>query len=265
MGRPLSPTWRAGSPLGSPRGPEKGYQLQNTTRAQLRHPPVPGSLCLLRLRIQPHLSEALGVRLETRVRTRARLIRPGHGSGKKRKDHLGMGQNQTTRNWTAGFSPWFHLPGFHLGYLLLTHSHFKSWEGDLGNRCLIPGFCCDFGISMGVLCALHIRQIGLCWDCKVLVTHHCFQTQKLKAICPNGCQPFRATCLGNHTGCCQAPSWRSKGSKSRNLECRQYSHSSHHGLQPSHHLQITSSFHAYAKSAMQRFRLNGQAVISRDP
>ena len=25
--------------------------------------------------------------------------------------HLGMGQNQTTRNWTAGFGPWFHLPG----------------------------------------------------------------------------------------------------------------------------------------------------------
>ena len=23
----------------------------------------------------------------------------------------------------AGFSPWFHLPGFHFGYLFLTHSH----------------------------------------------------------------------------------------------------------------------------------------------
>ena len=23
-------------------------------------------------------------------------------------------------NKTAGFSPWFHLPGFHLGYLFLT-------------------------------------------------------------------------------------------------------------------------------------------------
>ena len=27
-----------------------------------------------------------------------------------------MGQNQTTRIWTAGFSPCFHLPGIHFGY-----------------------------------------------------------------------------------------------------------------------------------------------------
>ena len=25
--------------------------------------------------------------------------------------YLGMGQNLATRNWTAGFSPWLHLPG----------------------------------------------------------------------------------------------------------------------------------------------------------
>ena len=25
---------------------------------------------------------------------------------------MGMGQNYTTRNWTAGFGPCFHLPGF---------------------------------------------------------------------------------------------------------------------------------------------------------
>ena len=24
--------------------------------------------------------------------------------------HMGMGQNKLTRNWTAGFSLWFHLP-----------------------------------------------------------------------------------------------------------------------------------------------------------
>ena len=24
---------------------------------------------------------------------------------------------------TTGFSPWFHLPGFHFGYPFLTHSH----------------------------------------------------------------------------------------------------------------------------------------------
>ena len=35
-----------------------------------------------------------------------------------------MGQNETTRIWTAGFSPWFHLPGFHFGVtLLLTRTH----------------------------------------------------------------------------------------------------------------------------------------------
>ena len=31
--------------------------------------------------------------------------------------YMGMGQNKTTRG-TAGFSPSFHLPGFHLGYLV---------------------------------------------------------------------------------------------------------------------------------------------------
>ena len=35
-------------------------------------------------------------------------------------EDLGMGQNETTRIWTA-FSPWFHLPiGFHFGHLFLT-------------------------------------------------------------------------------------------------------------------------------------------------
>ena len=27
---------------------------------------------------------------------------------------------------TAGFSPWFHLPGFQFGYLFLTHSHIQG-------------------------------------------------------------------------------------------------------------------------------------------
>ena len=27
------------------------------------------------------------------------------------ENHLGMGQNTATRNWTAGFSLWFPLPG----------------------------------------------------------------------------------------------------------------------------------------------------------
>ena len=27
------------------------------------------------------------------------------------RQYMGVAQNQTTRNWTAGFTPWFHLPG----------------------------------------------------------------------------------------------------------------------------------------------------------
>ena len=33
---------------------------------------------------------------------------------------------------TAVFGPWFHLPGFHFGYLFLTHTHFMPcFPGDL--------------------------------------------------------------------------------------------------------------------------------------
>ena len=42
-------------------------------------------------------------------------------SKRKAVGQLGMGQNETTRNWTAGFGPCFHLPGFHFGHLFLTH------------------------------------------------------------------------------------------------------------------------------------------------
>ena len=39
--------------------------------------------------------------------------------------HLGMGQTQTTRIWTADVSPCFHVPGLHVGYIIcLIHSHF---------------------------------------------------------------------------------------------------------------------------------------------
>ena len=39
----------------------------------------------------------------------------------QRVPDMGMGQNEATRNWTAGFGPCFHLPGFHFGYPFLTH------------------------------------------------------------------------------------------------------------------------------------------------
>ena len=34
--------------------------------------------------------------------------------------------SKLTHHGTAGFGPWFHLLGFHLGYLFLTHSHISS-------------------------------------------------------------------------------------------------------------------------------------------
>ena len=37
---------------------------------------------------------------------------------------VGVGQT-STRNWTAGFGACGHVPGFHLGYLFLTHSQVR--------------------------------------------------------------------------------------------------------------------------------------------
>ena len=48
-----------------------------------------------------------------------RCVAPSHGCGSK-----------LSQEGTAGFSLWFHLPGFHFGYLFLTHSHMASWRGD---------------------------------------------------------------------------------------------------------------------------------------
>ena len=39
--------------------------------------------------------------------------------------------SQLNHQGTAGFSPWFHLPGFHLGHLFLTHSHRLSQTSSL--------------------------------------------------------------------------------------------------------------------------------------
>ena len=38
-----------------------------------------------------------------------------------RNAKMGMGQNKSHQG-TAGFGPCLHLPGFHFGYLFLTHS-----------------------------------------------------------------------------------------------------------------------------------------------
>ena len=39
-------------------------------------------------------------------------------------EQLAVGQNQTTRIWTTGLGPCFHLPGF-VGYLFLTRSQLR--------------------------------------------------------------------------------------------------------------------------------------------
>ena len=39
--------------------------------------------------------------------------------------HLGIG-SRLHHQGTAGFSAWFHFPGFHFGRLFLTHSHFLA-------------------------------------------------------------------------------------------------------------------------------------------
>ena len=36
---------------------------------------------------------------------------------------------------TTGFSPWFHLPGFHFGYLFLTSHIVESWNLPFQRRC----------------------------------------------------------------------------------------------------------------------------------
>ena len=55
------------------------------------------------------------------------------------RGRVGMGQKYTTRNWTAGSSPCFHLPEFQFGYLILTHSHEKKRIRFLGQKCMARG------------------------------------------------------------------------------------------------------------------------------
>ena len=38
---------------------------------------------------------------------------------------------------TAGFSPYFHLPGFHFRYIFLTHSHIKTRNHHSGERLFV--------------------------------------------------------------------------------------------------------------------------------
>ena len=53
---------------------------------------------------------------------------------------MGVGQNETTRKWTAGFGPCFHLPGFHVGYLFLTHSSMSRSKSKVGQMSRLTRF-----------------------------------------------------------------------------------------------------------------------------
>ena len=51
--------------------------------------------------------------------------------------HMGMDQSSTIRG--TGFSPCFHLAGFHVGYLFLTHGHINQPQ-IIHRRVLLIGF-----------------------------------------------------------------------------------------------------------------------------
>lgn len=49
-----------------------------------------------------------------------------------------VGQNDSTRKKTAGFSICVHLPGFHFGYVFLTRSHFEINQQIMWQRVFRP-------------------------------------------------------------------------------------------------------------------------------
>ena len=63
---------------------------------------------------------------------------------------MGVGQNCTTAN-PQGFVPFCHLPGFHFGYLWLTHGHVALPFAPF--RVLLPkalvAMICLFGLWWG--------------------------------------------------------------------------------------------------------------------
>ena len=66
----------------------------------------------------PHVQEdkaELSVDILGKQPGRQVVERCGHGS---KLNHQG----------TAGFGPWFHLPGCHVGYIFLTHSHVERCD-----------------------------------------------------------------------------------------------------------------------------------------
>ena len=58
------------------------------------------------------------------------LFACGEILGAKAVGGYGYGSKESHQE-TAGFSPSFHLPGFHLGYIFLTHSHINPYPNDV--------------------------------------------------------------------------------------------------------------------------------------
>ena len=67
---------------------------------------------LLAVQIRP---DGLEAEILAKARSRPRSLRPRALQLGARGEVVGMSQNQTTRNWTAGFSLCFHLPGLYFG------------------------------------------------------------------------------------------------------------------------------------------------------
>ena len=57
-----------------------------------------------------------------------RALPQGQGTSPAHETHSSpvYGSKPKNHQGTTGFGPCFHLPGFHLGYLFLTHSHLRK-------------------------------------------------------------------------------------------------------------------------------------------
>ena len=73
---------------------------------------------------------------------------------------LGMGQNETTRTWTADVCLRFHLPGFHFGYLVLTHRHFSRERMHYYNPSLHTGVTDSSGVRISLADSVRAYDAG---------------------------------------------------------------------------------------------------------
>ena len=77
--------------------------------------------CVLIVLPTIHRGGSSGIPFESWLE-QAYFVKHGYGS---KLNHQG----------TTGFGPCFHLPGFHLGYLFLTHGRAWAWHGQAEKLC----------------------------------------------------------------------------------------------------------------------------------